>query len=464
MTSHPFYTLQVNPTGAACDATAINQCCGMAVEALQLTLASSANVVSTRLNGALLCGTAVQFAPLLAPASSKSPATGLQTMTISQLGMANGMTTPSVIVVTVKLPTGTNLVPDICSAGSPSTATVGGCAYAVLPPASTSASLCCPASKTVAVAPTKPGGGGSSGTCSPSITVPIQSTTMGFNYYEGPVAASTSSTKFTFMVYNNATCTGKHYCEDVCNWQLFVNPALAPLLSFVAEDGTPESNSLHIVASGPNASVTFLNTPAEGGTVMYTLVVAQAGVTLAQLCNGNALPGIQNGASCAAVIRNPSVFSTVLFSESDVVMPPNNGNSSPPPSTLPVSCSTSAAPLSGSCIRVVNATYNNPLGPSNAPPTSTVMDFNVQNYGSSAPGGCTPDSAVMTFQVLLQANVAAQLQARNSIVPSTADFARSVLLQPHTCTLLLSTLCTCCHDSFSLYTDSLTLVPLQQSR
>ena len=412
------YTFSISPTGSACDATAINQCCDMAVDGVQLTLAASAKIVSTQLNGATLASPSVQLA------ASNTGFGAYQTMTVSKLGLT-GTAAASSVVVMVLLTTGTTKVPNICAAGSPATATVGECIYALLAPASTSP-MCCPSASTTALAPgtsaptndttTAPG------SCAPTLSAPLQSTTMGFNYYEGPVAATATSTKFVFMVYNNATCAGHAYCGNVCSWQLFVNPNLAPLLSFVAEDGSASANGMQTIdVRTSNASVTFLSAPPAAGALMYTIVVAKAGVTLNQLCNNQALGSAQGAASCAAVIRSAAVLSTVLFSETDVVMPPNgNGSSSPSPpgTTVPASC-TSGAPLSGSCVRVVNGTYNSPSSSS-----ATVVDFNVVNYGAAAPGGCTPDEAVMSFQVLVQPMVATQLQASNAIVPTSAVFGR----------------------------------------
>ena len=140
------------------------------------------------------------------------------------------------------------------------------------------------------------------------------------------------------------------------------------------------------------------------------------------LCNGNAFPGWQNGASCAAVVRSKDVFSTVAFSASDAVMPysgSNGGKSSPPPNNLPVSCTSGAEPLSRACVRVLSATYNHLASSSPSTSPSTVVDFNVVNYG-----GCSSDEAFMSFQVLLQPAVATQLQSSSSIVPQSASFGR----------------------------------------
>lgn len=97
-------------------------------------------------------------------------------------------------------------------------------------------------------------------------------------------------------------------------------------------------------------------------------------------------------------------------------MPFDSHSGAPPPNNLPVSC-TSGEPLANACVRVLSATFNHPSSP--GVPPSTVVDFNVVNYGS-----CTADEAFMSFQVLLQPAIATQLRASNSIVPQSATFGR----------------------------------------
>lgn len=264
------YTFAISPTGS-CDSSAINQCCNMAVDRVQITLASSAMVVRTQLNGATLPASSLLV--LASPLGAQST-----TLTLSNLGLTGAVASTSSIKLTVRLPSGSNKVPDICAAGSPATATVGNCHYSLLPPVS-SAQMCCPTSTTSSLAPSviPP----TPSTCSPSVPAPITSTTMGFNFYEGPVAATATSTKFSFMVYNTGMCAGKSTCADVCNWQLYINPAIAPLVSVLAEDGSLSATGLQVIDSGNNASITFFNAPFESTTVMYTVIVAKAGVTLA---------------------------------------------------------------------------------------------------------------------------------------------------------------------------------------
>ncbi|GAX83954.1 hypothetical protein CEUSTIGMA_g11378.t1 [Chlamydomonas eustigma] len=401
------YTFSV-ASSAACNSTAINQCCGMSVGSIEITLSSYAIVQTTFINGAKTLNTAQS---LLSSSNG-----GLMVFTIGDLTLVQGDSLE--ITLTVALTSGSSAVPDICQLGLPSTATVGACSYTFLPATnSVGGGMCCPSSTTLPATP----GINNTGTCSPSKEVPISQTIMRFSYIEGPVAVSATasspaSTRFTFMVYNNfSACSGLMYCEAACNWQLYINPSMINALSFDSDLGTG-ANGMQAISTGSNSSVTF-TAPPYMETVSYTITVNQADVTLENLCNNGALSNQGASSPCAAVLRNSEVFSVVLFSEFDVVIPPTSPSPSPYPA---ISICSSGKSLSGSCVRVLNATYNSPS-------SSTVFDFNVMNYGSSssAPGGCNPDDmTVMSFQVLLQPSAASQLQASNALVPSSVQFGR----------------------------------------
>ncbi|GAX76924.1 hypothetical protein CEUSTIGMA_g4371.t1 [Chlamydomonas eustigma] len=397
------YTFTVT-SSAPCNASAINQCCSMVAGSVKITLASSAVILSTTVNGAPNLNTA--------QAALNSINSGLMTFTINGLNLVQGESMEITLLVALK--PGSSAVPDICQPGQPESSTVGACSYTFLPAAnSVGGSMCCPSSTTSSTTP----GNNSATICSPSTEVAISQTIMRFSYIEGPVAVSATpsspaSTRFTFMVYNNYTvCTSLMYCESVCNWQLFINPSIISTLTFDS-DLALGASGMQSISIGSNSSVTF-TAPPYMETVSYTIIVPQADITLDNLCNNHAL-GTQSGSPCAAVLRNPSVFSVVLFSEFDVVIPPTSPTPSPYPA---VSICSSGNGLSGSCVRVLNATYNTPS-------SSTVFDFNVMNYGksSTAPGGCTPDEAVMSLQVLLQPTAASQLQSSNAVVPSSVQF------------------------------------------
>ena len=193
------YTFSITSTGF-CNADVINQCCNMAVDRVQVTLASSAMVVRTQLNGATMPASLLLVKPVATASSSSALGGGAQltTMTVSNLGIDGKSSTSASLVLTVRLPAGVDRVPDICASGSPATSTVGNFAYSLLPPVST-AMMCCPASNTLALAPSVVPV--SPSTCAPSVSAPLASATMGFNFHEGPVPTSATSTKFTFMVY-----------------------------------------------------------------------------------------------------------------------------------------------------------------------------------------------------------------------------------------------------------------------
>ncbi len=371
------FTFELDANGG-CDASAVNACCNMAVDGVQITMSSSVVVVGTSVDGVARPSIT---SPLVGPGTSGV----MQTVSVSGLGLASGINArPTTVVVTVRLPAGASTVPDACLRGAPTSPHVGLCSYSLVSAAAPdgSVSMCCPSGVTAAVAPTVPVTP-APGSCAPQLSVPLRTTTMMFSYLEGPLSDATS-TRFMFMVHNNASaCPERSYCQDICNWELFINPAFGGALTF--ESDMSNSNGVASTNGGSNASVVF-QPPPPGGTVTYTVVVGKPDVTIEQLCNGQAL-GTQTGASCAAVLRSPVVFSTVLFGQSDVAIPTNPS----PPSPATGFCA-SGLPLSSSCVRVFNATYNSPL-------STTVLDFNVQNYGPSAAGGCIPDADVMRFQV-----------------------------------------------------------------
>ncbi|GAX77958.1 hypothetical protein CEUSTIGMA_g5400.t1 [Chlamydomonas eustigma] len=251
------------PSKAACNSTAINQCCGMSVGSIEITLSSYAIVQTTFINGAKTLNTAQSLLPSSNTAQSllSSSNGGLMVFTIGDLTLVQGDSLE--ITLTVALPSGSSAVPDICQLGLPSTATVGACSYTFLPAAnSVGGGMCCPSSTTLPATP----GINNTGTCSPSKEVPISQTIMRFSYIEGPVAVSATassptSTRFTFMVYNNfSACSGLMYCEAACNWQLYINPSMINALSFDSDLGTG-ANGMQAIRTGSNASVTFTAPP-----------------------------------------------------------------------------------------------------------------------------------------------------------------------------------------------------------
>ena len=59
-----------------------------------------------------------------------------------------------------------------------------------------------------------------------------------------------------------------------------MNPAIAPLVSVLAEDGSLAASSLQNRPPAPTTPRSPSSTLPESATVMYTIVVAKAGVTL----------------------------------------------------------------------------------------------------------------------------------------------------------------------------------------
>lgn len=406
------YTFDVSPQDG-CDPTAINQCCDMAYDALELTIAPSVNIVGTA------SGVAGQG---LVPAVAAYHATGNSQVMAIRLGTSGTSSGVTTVVVTVLLPTGTSDVPDLCTASDQTDGSaaslVGGCAY-TLRSAATTNSMCCPSSATTPLAPGQnPYPPPPSGTCQPALQVPVTDTSMGFGYYDGPLPLAASSTTFVFIAFNNATCAGQ-YCQDLCSWQLLVSSSLVPLLASANAGSAFTVQSL----SATTSALTFANPPASGGggTSMYTLSVSRSDVTLDQLCAGTSTSS-PSGQPCSAILRNPEVYSVVRFGQGDRLVPSGPTPSprpSPSPTPEPPACP-NPQPLSGSCVRVDAAGFNTPAASSG---DSTILDFKVGNHDGES--GCSPDEAVMSFRLLLTPSAAAQLRSSNSLVPAQATFGAS---------------------------------------
>lgn len=381
----------------SCDPSAINTCCGMAIDALTLPLQPGVSVRSTSVGGQLVSGSAINSGGL------QLTALGLSDSSIPAGGLS--------IVLTVQLPAGASQVPDICLPDPSAPGKVGHCAYSLT--AAPGSSMCCPAASTVALAPGSvapsppPRPSPAPGTCAPSQTVDLGDTSMGFNYYNGPLPASAGTTEFTFTVFNSPVACTKPYCEDVCSWSLSINPAFAQLLSFSSD---APGNSAGALLDTASSSVTFSVPPPHAGTLLYTVIVAAPDVTLEQLCGGPSAANPQR--PCLATVRNPVVQSTVQFGQGDILV---NRSPQPTPSpSTPPAC-LNGSPLADSCVRVDHATYNTPSA------SHTLLAFAVVNHDGA--GGCTRDDSVMTFQVLLVKQVVNELRASNAIVPTTASFA-----------------------------------------
>lgn len=384
-------------SNAACDSTVINSCCQMGVDVIDLDIVSGIKVSKTLVGGVPVQD--VTFSP-------HPDNVAMQVMSIRSIGLASGEIPPQgvAIVLTVQVPQTATTARDLCRVKPSADGTVGDCAFALYP--STANSLCCPAGDTNAVmpgeTPVNP-----PGTCFPEQPAPISDTTMGFNYYEGPIDdAADVETKFVFLVYNNGTCH-QTYCSDVCNWQLNVNPQIMPFLSFLSGDG---SNGGPVLDSALG-TVTFTQPPAHASTQLYTIIVNKRGATLDMLCRKNSVPGQVK--ACASIVRSPLVYSTVQFDQNDVVVPGYG-----PPAPAPY-C-TDGMPLANSCVRVDTAGYNAAHTSTSSSATSTVMDFKVSNHDGQA--GCTPEDSIMTFQLLLQSQIVAELRQSNALVPTSVVF------------------------------------------
>mmetsp|Transcript_34369 Transcript_34369/g.76321 ORF Transcript_34369/g.76321 Transcript_34369/m.76321 type:complete len:914 (+) Transcript_34369:313-3054(+) len=436
------YTFVLN-AGRQCAQGQLNSCCDLAVEYMQFQIVDSAKIRDVHMAGAKVI---YDLAPWNQP--------GYQGLEVN-VGLKPSDVPPEgiVIVVTIDVPQSATLVPNLCSNTRTPADQLGPCFFKLID--EEEAGFCCPNGLTSTVeqglmspppsrqppspptqsSPSPPGSQTPPpplsppvpprppspprpppGVCEPNKEAPLLDTSMGLGYYEGPVPVS-ATTEFVFMVSNhNSTSCSSVWCQDVCGWQLFVNPAVASSLTFKAED--PANNNNQLVMPGANASVTFKYGPASEGTTLYTIVVPKS-VSLADLCRPNALPGQPADKPCAAIVKGIYVYSTVFFSQSDVMVV----RSPPPPHPVPVDFCYDGLPLTDSCIQVVNTTYNTPQA------DQTVLNFTVVNLDGQ--GGCVPDDdVIMSFQILLEPNVVTELSDTNAVMPSSAVFTNRGITWP----------------------------------
>lgn len=251
------------------------------------------------------------------------------------------------------------------------------------------------------------------GTCSPQYPVPMADTSMTIAYYEH--IDSPTSADFSFLVtnHNNAACKNqKPYCVDVCGWTLYVNDDIIPSLTFNHDDASNAGKQN--LTRGDQAAVTFTYGPS--GTQSITFGIgAPAGTALSQLCRPNAHPD-QGSKLCAAkVLSGSNVYSMYFFNADDVVI-----SNYPPPPPQPSPLCDSYKPMDSSCIVVETGRINTPNS------QSTVVDFLVGNKPTST--GCIAEApdVIVTFKVMLKADIVSALEADKELVPrDTAVFDSS---------------------------------------
>eukprot|EP00798_Chlamydomonas_sp_ICE-L_P024620 gene24620-10241_t len=415
------YTFVLSALGSCEDAAAVNTCCDMDINAIQLAVSSEAEIQSLELGSYV-----VPFS--LSPASTTattSAAAAYNNLIINNLAITRSMV-PDLglpLIVTVRLAAGVpSAVPDLCALAADTDPSLGSCSYTF----SSTAPFCCPTDSTNSVTqgenvlsppppspPTPPGI--DSHLAPPSAQLP--DTSMALQYYEGP---TTMGNSFTFMLsdHNSASCSMAH-CQDAqlpdtsMALQYYEGPAtVGNSFTFMVSDHNSASCSKAHCQDGANASVTFTYGPFSEGTLLYT-IQSPRHIPLSELCQPGALPG-QGSKACAAIIRGPSVYSVVFFGPEDVIIPT-------PATTLPeVSeglCS-EYKPIADGCVRLDSAAFSNPGD-------STVFEFRLRDHSRQATG-CTEGAGELQFMVLLTEAGAAALNAGGEIHPSATMIANGI--------------------------------------
>ncbi len=276
-------------------------------------------------------------------------------------------------------------VPQLCApVSNAELGTYSGCSYYLY----SDDGLCCPSGLTNAVSgPLIPSA------CNPTQEVPLLDTSFGFMYYE--YVADADKTQFAFIVTSNgAAGCGKQHCVGVCGWELAVNDALLPELTYQSDTNDVAARTL--VQRGSQAGVIF--SFASGADQVEYVITAPSNTPLERLCRAGAHPD-QGAWPCVATIRSSGVYAVVFFSQDQLVI-----------KTFPDVCPVSD-PLAESCLRPVAARYNSP-----ADTSSTVFEFTLAR-ADPATTGCRAVSDNLAFEVILFPSTVGELVDSRALVP-----------------------------------------------
>ncbi|PNH07994.1 hypothetical protein TSOC_005497, partial [Tetrabaena socialis] len=396
------YSFRLAPTGGACvPDDGLADCCTAQLSYLDLRIVADLVVTSVH-----LAGTEVAFRT--APFNEPSLSATYRSLLVDHLNLvaddlgAAGLA----LTVTVRLPYssaaaavqaagGEEVLPDLCD---PAAASAGGgaCAYYL----HSEDGFCCPSGLALPPASPPPG---PPGTCAPTQEVPASDTSMSLQYYERDAPAAT--TTFTFLLADHnppgGGCTKRH-CVDVCSWTLFLDPAAATRLALGHEDPVNNGRQLVLAPAGGAAAATLTFTYGTVGesTARFFLTLPTTGATLSDLCAPHALPG-QGSKRCAAVLRSGTVFVTLFFDDSDLVI------TSPTPPSPPLGLCPAPRPLSESCLALPAARHN-------TLPASAIFDFALAPAPTGACAPPSPAGHAATVHLLLSAAAVDQLATRGA--------------------------------------------------